>query len=40
MKYVITKRNIFENLLDLELREPIMNGYFYAGKPFKTILSF
>jgi hypothetical protein len=32
MKYVIIKRNFLENLLDMEFKEPILNGYFYAGK--------
>ncbi len=32
MKYEITKRNFVENILDLEFKDPLLNGYFYAGK--------
>ena len=32
MKYIITKKNFLENILDLEFKEPLLNGYFYAGK--------
>ena len=32
MKFIITKRNLIENLLDLEFKEPIQSGFFYAGK--------
>lgn len=32
MKYIVTKRNLIENLLDLEFKEPLSTGFFYAGK--------
>lgn len=34
------KRNFIENILDLEFKEPIMNGFFYADedKSFESVL--
>lgn len=32
MRYIISKRNFFENVMDLELKEPLVNGYFYEDQ--------
>lgn len=37
MNYIVTKRNFVENILDIEFKEPISNGYFYAGKTWYFI---
>ena len=32
MRYIVIKRNFLENIMDVELKEPTENGFFYEGK--------
>lgn len=32
MRYIVVKRNFFENVMNLELKEPQTTGYFYADQ--------
>ena len=31
MRYIVIKRNFLENIMDVELKEPTENGFFYEG---------
>ena len=39
IKYIIVRRNLIENIMDLEFKEPGSDGYFYAGIFVLTELS-